>query len=554
MRTSKYLLYTIKEKLINTDIISYKLMLKSGMIRKLNSGFYVWLPLGLKILQNIKKIIREEMNKIDLFEIDMPIAQSADLWKKSNRFKKYGLELIKFYDRKNKLFILSPTNEEIISKIVNNEINSYKKLPIKFFQIKTKFRDEIRPSFGVIRAREFIMKDAYSFHNNYNCLKKTYNNIYKTYIKILKKLGLFIIIKKAKSNKIGGNISHEFYILSKNNITNSFFNNKFNNIKIKKLLIINKKFYIEKLRKLKISNIIKINKKLKLFIKNIIKIIIIKSNIKKKYIAFFLPKNYKLNIFKIYKLNNINKPIIYLTKKEINNLFKKKKYSIKFLFSNINIIANYNIIKMKNFSIKFEQKNIFYYGLNWGVDLPIPYIADFNNYKNKNLFIKNNLFIKQSIEVAHIFQIGTKYSKIINKCSFNKNINMGCYGIGITRLIASIIEQNYNKNGIVWSNELAPFKILLLPINYYKFKIVNIITENIYSNLYKKKINFILDDRKIQIGSIFNDIELIGIPNLIIISNKNCKWGFIEYQNRYNNKTIFIKKEYIIKFLINKIK
>ncbi|WMC20344.1 MAG: proline--tRNA ligase [Enterobacteriaceae bacterium PSpyr] len=545
MRTSNYNLYTIKDISFNSDIISYKLMLKSGMIRKLNSGFYVWLPIGLIILKNIIKLIKKEMNKINFLEINMPIAQSANLWKKSKRLKKYGLELIKFYDRKKKLFILSPTNEEIISKIISNEITSYKQLPLKFFQIKTKFRDEIRPNLGVIRSREFIMKDAYSFHNSKKCLKKIYNNIYKTYIKIFKKLGLFFNIIKANSGEIGGKLSHEFHILIKKKKNNNYYLNKNNNIN-------KKKKNIEKNRQIFFFNILnkKINNKLKLLNKNLIKIIIV--NFKNKNIILLIPKNSKINIYKIYKLNNICKPFNFLSKNKIKKLLIKNFNSIKYLFLNFTIIADYSILKMKNFLIKFNNIKAFLINLNWIKNLKLFYLADLLNYSKKKNII-NNLYINKSIEVGHIFKIGNKYSKIINKCNFKKNIHMGCYGIGITRLIAAIIEQNYDKKGIIWTNKLAPFKVSILPINLYKYKIVNDITEKIYMNLFKKKINIILDDRKIQIGKMFNDIELIGIPHLIIISNKNCKNGFIEYKYRSNNKIIFLKKEYIINYILKKI-
>ncbi|WMC19157.1 MAG: proline--tRNA ligase [Enterobacteriaceae bacterium PSpicST1] len=555
MRTSKYLFYTTKEDPINTKLISHKLMIKSGMIRKLSSGIYFWLPIGLKVLKNIKKIIRKEINKIKLFEINIPIIQSANLWKKSKRFKKYGLELIKFYNRKKKLFILSPTNEEIINKVIINEINSYKQLPIMFYQIKTKFRDEIRPNLGIIKTIEFIMKDAYSFHNSIKCLKNTYNVIYKTYIKIFKKLNIFFYTIKAKSDSIGGNISHEFYSLFKNYKNKNFFLNNFNNInniKVIKLIVINNKYYIEKPRILNFLNFNKITKKKKIFNIKIIKIIFIKS-INNKLIALLFHEKCKLNIFKIYKLKNICKPLKYVFIKKINNLFKINFNSIKSFFSNINIIVDYNIIKIKHFVIKFIKNIFFIINLNWNKILLLLYIADLNNFKKKiiNFNNKKYLFIKQNIEIGHIFQIGNKYSKINNKCNFKKNINMGCYGIGITRLIAAIIEQNYDKKGIIWPINIAPFKISIIPINFHNFKIVKNISNYIYNNLFKKKIDVLLDDRREQIGVIFNDNEIIGIPHLIIINKKNCKNGFIEYKDRNSILKKIIKIKYINNFLLN---
>ncbi|BFI91140.1 proline--tRNA ligase [Enterobacterales bacterium endosymbiont of Anomoneura mori] len=570
MFISKYLLSTMKNKPINTETISHELMLKTGMIRKLFSGSYAWLPTGIKVLKKIKKIICEEMNKIEALEINIPIMQSANLWKKSKRFKNFGLELIKLYDRKNKLFILSPTNEEIINKILKNEINSYKQLPIKFYQIKTKFRDEIRPRFGIIRTKEFIMKDAYSFHENYKCLKKTYNNILNTYIKIFKRIGLIFCILKADTGQIGGNLSHEFYILSKNGEKKIIFCNKFNsvsninNIKIIKPNILNTIFYIEKKRILNFLNNFKINKIIKNFNipkKKIVKIILLKSNIKNKLTALLIREDHNLNIIKILKFKNIYKPLIFIKEEEVNNLLKKNNNSIKSFFKNIDIIVDYSVIVIKNFIIKFNKNKKIFFGVNFKRDLPLIKIDDLRNfnYEEFNKKYKKKLIIKKGIEIGHIFQIGTKYSniiknKIVNKFGLEKKINMGCYGIGITRLVAAIIEQNYDKKGIIWSNEIAPFQISILPINFHKNKNVKNITYKIYKKLYNKKIDVIIDDRNEQLGVMFKDTELIGIPHILIINDKICKNGFIEYKNRIKQKTIFLKLDYINNFLLNILK
>ncbi|XAJ75570.1 aminoacyl--tRNA ligase-related protein [Buchnera aphidicola (Periphyllus koelreuteriae)] len=395
MRKKKYNLYTKKEISHNIKKISHQLMIRSGMIEKSSCGIYTWLPTGMRVLKNIKKIIRKEMNKNNSLEICMPILQSKKLWKKSNRIKLYGKELFKIKDRNNKTMILSPTHEEIITNLIKNKIHSYKELPIILYQIQTKFRDEIRPKEGILRAREFIMKDAYSFHKNKKSLNKAYNKILKSYIKIFNIMNLKTKIKKVNNGIIGGNISHEFHV------------------KYTKL---------------------------------------IKNNIKKR----------------------------------------KKKY-------------------------------------------------------------------KKSIEIGHIFQLNTTYSKMFNafiktKKKENKTIEMGCYGIGISRLIGAIIENNCDKNGIIWPISIAPFKVSIIPINIKKYKNVKKIAEKIYSKFKQNKIEVFYYDTPEQPGKMFAETDLIGFPYKIIISQKNISKKCVELQNRKTQSKKNIKIKNILKVFIKKIK
>ncbi|WP_343184187.1 aminoacyl--tRNA ligase-related protein [Buchnera aphidicola (Ceratovacuna keduensis)] len=515
MRTSKYLFFVRRKKNEKKTNIN-ELMLQSGLIRKISSGIYVFLPLGVRIIRKIEKIVRKEMEKNNAIEIIMPILQPLSLWKKSGREKIFGNELFKVLDRKKKFFILSPTHEEISTYIFSKEIKSYKKLPIIFYQIQTKYRDEIRPKSGTIRCKEFIMKDAYSFHIKNKSMKKTYLKIYNSYINIFNSLKIKFYIIKTESKKMGGNISHEFHSISNSGENYILISNK-NNIA--------KKIYIKKIIKKNKNINIKTKKK-----NNFVKIFLIKSYKNKNYILAIIHKNCILDIKKIknyYKDNTIKLK----KKKKLKNIFKKKN----------SIIIDSQILKMKSFYI--------YKKVNKTKKIKI--------HKNdKNILLREKYKIKKSIEIAHIFQIGKKYSNKINffvedKKKNKKIIKMGCYGIGISRLIPSIIEQNYDKNGIIWPSKISPFKVIILPINKYKETKVNKVSEKIYKKLKKNNIEVIIEDRVISPGKMFFESELIGITHIIIINKKNLKNKCIEYKNRISNikKLISIKK---IKKMIKK--
>ncbi|QCI27164.1 proline--tRNA ligase [Buchnera aphidicola] len=561
MRTSKYLLYTLKKIPDHIESTSHQLMLKSGLIRQSNSGIYTWLPNGLKVLKNIKKIIRTEMDIVGANEICFPIMQSDELWKKSNRFKQYGKELIKLYDRNNNCFILSPTYEEMVTDFIKQEIMSYKKLPITLYQIQTKFRDEIRPRFGITRTREFIMKDAYSFHENMDCLKKKYKKMRLIYEKIFKKMNINFYSVKAECGIIGGNYSHEFQALSKSGedkiIISYNKNKKINNINLlTKKFIENNFFYKKKIHVKKINNknkyeIKNICNNMK---KNIIKNFIMKINKNKNnyFIGCMIRGDHLLDINKIKKIKNLNlnnKNIIFATKSEIKNIFSKKKNNnLFFLIIDIHILYLKKIIPLNIINDKYFKFNIF--------------DQYFKNIKVDNIIINNNkkYKIKNCIEIGHIFQIGKKYSKIIDAKILNINgikkfIHMGCYGIGVTRLISTIIEQNHDKKGIIWPKNIAPFQLLIIPIKNNKCKKIQEISEYLYYKFKKKNIKVLLEDRNEQTGVIFSDANLIGIPNIIIINKNTIKNQTIEYQERKNiDKKIIIHINNIINFIIKKIK
>ncbi|AYN24813.1 proline--tRNA ligase [Buchnera aphidicola] len=568
MRASKYLFSTLKETPHNAKIISHQLMLKSGMIRKLSSGIYIWLPTGIKVLKKIEDIIRNEMKKIHALELLMPIIQPEKLWQDSGRLNIYGEELLQFYDRRNQKFILGPTNEEVITNFIRNEIHSYKDLPLTIYQIQTKFRDEIRPRFGIIRSREFIMKDAYSFHISKYCLEKTYNDFYQSYINIFNKIKIQFRAVNADSGSMGGNVSHEFQALSENGEDEIVFSKNTSyasNINTAKSMeTIN--FFKEK-NKI-VSNQIKSKKSIKSFnelkkpIKNLVKTILIRTKINNhsSLAALLIRKEHKLNLFKIEEIDIIEKPLSFVNEQETIELMGVKSKFLGPLGLKIPIFADISVYYMKDFTIGSNINEKFFINVNWNVDLPIPIIKDIRNITKKDLSPdgSKSLEIKKSIEIGHIFQLGKEYSKKMNvlvqeKNNNQKHIHMGCYGIGITRIIAALIEQNYDDSGIIWPDSIAPFQVVILPLNIKKCTKIKEVTENLYKNFKKEKIDVILDDRNERPGIMFNEIDLIGIPHQIIISPRHINENKIEYRERKNKKSILIKVKEITCFLKKKL-
>ncbi|WP_343190096.1 aminoacyl--tRNA ligase-related protein [Buchnera aphidicola (Astegopteryx bambusae)] len=516
MRTSKYLLFTNKKKYTN-DIDTNNLIIKSRLIKKISSGIYVFLPLGIRIIDKIKKIIKIEMEKQHAIEMLIPILQPSFLWENSGRKKIFGNELFKIIDRKKKFFILAPTNEEIITYILYKEIKSYKKFPIILYQINTKYRDEIRPKAGIIRCKEFIMKDAYSFHTENKSLKKVYFKMYNAYIKIFNHLNIKFYIVKTKSKKMGGKVSHEFHSKSKNgeNYILTIENYK-----------ISKKIIVKNILK---NNFSSKNQKTS----NFVKIFLMKSKKNKKNIIAIIQKKSILKIDKIKKYCNDN-TIKFEKKKNVKRFIKQIKDSKTFLKIRHKIIVDLSVLKLKNFYI--------YKKINKNKE---------NNFSDskKNMLIKKNFEINKSIEMAHIFQIGEKYSKknnffIKNKKKKNCFVKMGCYGIGITRLIPIIIEQNHDNNEIKWPTKISPFKIIILPINKQKNLEVHKTSENIYKTLKKNNIEVLIEDRIISPGKMFFESDLLGITHIIIVSEKYIKKNIVEYKNRILNikKLISVNK------------
>ncbi|QCI15923.1 proline--tRNA ligase [Buchnera aphidicola] len=570
MRTSQYLLLTLKNIPQDAKIISHQLMLRSGIIRKTSSGLYIWLPTGIRIINKIKKIIKKEMNALNALEISMPIMQSENLWEKTGRLNLYGEELLKLFDRHKNKFILGPTNEEIVTDFIRNEIHSYKNLPLIIYQIQKKFRDEIRPRFGIIRAREFTMKDAYSFHSNESCLQNTYNKFYNSYINIFNKIKLDFCIVNADSGSMGGSISHEFQsfsengedeiVFSKNKSYCSNMNTAESMETIDFLKKNNKNTVIQKTKNTK-KSIINIEKS-SVLLKNFIKTILVQTNIKNStsVAALLIRKDHELNLSKVEKIEILKKPLTFLNEQEIIKFIGVTKKFLGPLGLKIPIIADISTYKMKNFTIGANIKNHFFINANWGIDLPIPIIKDIRKVTNKDLSPNGigYLNIKKSIEIGHIFQLNQEYSKKMNafvqtKNGYKEHLYMGCYGIGITRIIAAVVEQNHDDKGIIWPDSIAPFSVVIIPIHMHKCIKIKKIAYTLYQELKKNKIDVILDDRHERPGIMFNEMDLIGIPHQIIISTCSINNNNIEYRTRKNKQTILVNITDAINFIIQKI-
>ncbi|AAZ40928.1 prolyl-tRNA synthetase [Candidatus Blochmanniella pennsylvanica str. BPEN] len=578
MRTSQYLLATLKEAPKNCKAISHQLMLRAGLIRQVSSGLYTWLPTGLRVLRKIENIIREEMSKIGAIEIAMPIVQPARLWKKSGRWTGYGTELLRFKNRNNQEFVLGPTHEEMVSEIICKETMLYKQFPLIVYQIHTKYRDEARPRSGVIRAREFIMKDGYSFHINQKSLQNTYNNMYQTYHTIFNRIGLNFCVVQAEPGKIGGALSHEFQAYSENgedsiavpmipdnNLIDFQLSNDVIPIKIQP------KTAVETMQLIAAPNIRSVEELINQFnlpIHQFVKTIIVRA--KNKHInndysllGLVIRADHQISLKKIAMIPQIHIPLSCIEPEEIQKITGAQPNLLGPINLSIPLIIDYNVAKMNDFVAGSNMSGKYFFGVNWNRDILFSKVADLhevlhhNSYTNK----KNILSIHNCIEIGHIFQLGqkylnlhTNYSQKNNEHKHNLSMEMGCYGIGITRIIAVIIEQNYDKNGILWPDVIAPFKLAIIPIDMYRSVNVRNIAEKIYTQLLSViGIDILIDDRKEYPGTMFADIDLIGIPHILIISDRSLANQEVEYKYRKKNKIEKIKLEMLIRYLIEKI-
>lgn len=585
MRVSQYLLATLKTAPKNCETISHQLMFRAGLIRQVSSGLYVWLPTGLRVLQKIKNIVREEMNKSGAIEISMPIVQPAKLWKKSGRWTEYGKELLRFKNRNNQNYVLSPTHEEMVSDIFYKEMVSYnQEFPLNVYQINTKYRDEIRPCFGIIRSREFIMKDGYSFHITQKSLQNTYNKMYNTYCDIFNRIALNFCVTQANPGKIGGTLSHEFQAYfrhKKHNVLTPIIISKENTnnihmlqpkILLQPIVVQSSVYYINTTRLIKIPyihSIKELTKKFNLPIQKIVKTIIVHAANRhtdiysQNFFGLVIRADHQLNRKKVEMIPQISIPLSFANTEEIYNLTGDPQPN---LLGSINLsiplIIDYNVAIMSNFIAGSNIHDKYFFGINWNQDLPLPKIADLYEKKYDCHLNINKISSNKFIEIGHIFQLGQKYSKIIyqnNNSNCNRYIkknsvlNMGCYGIGITRIVAAIIEQYHDKNGIIWPEIIAPFKIAIIPINMYHSINVRNTAEKIYKQLLSLiGTDILIDDRPEHPGKMFSDIDLIGIPHILIISDRNLRNQEIEYKQRKTGLILKIKINMLLQFLAKK--
>lgn len=571
MRTSQYLLSTLKETPADAEVISHQLMLRAGMIRKLASGLYTWLPTGVRVLKKVENIVREEMNNAGAIEVSMPVVQPADLWQESGRWEQYGPELLRFVDRGERPFVLGPTHEEVITDLIRGEINSYKQLPLNFFQIQTKFRDEVRPRFGVMRAREFLMKDAYSFHTTQESLQETYDAMYAAYSKIFERMDLNFRAVLADTGSIGGSASHEFQVLAESGEDDIVFSTGSDyaaNIEFAEALPPSepRATATEELRIIDTPNaktIAELVEQFKLPIEKTVKTLLVHAHEESghKLVALLVRGDHELNEIKAEKLPQVAKPLTFATEEEIRAAIGAGPGSLGPVNLQLPVVADRSVAVMSDFGAGANIDDKHYFGINWERDLPLPHIADLRNVVEGDISPdgKGTLQIKRGIEVGHIFQLGTKYSEAMKATvqgedGRNQVMTMGCYGIGVSRVVAAAIEQNHDDRGISWPDAIAPFQVAILPMNMHKSFRVKELAEELYATLRSHGIDVILDDRKERPGVMFADMELIGVPHNIVIGDRNLDSEEVEYKNRRVGEKQMIKTNEIIDFLLSQIK
>lgn len=568
MRTSQYLLSTLKETPTDAEVVSHQLMLRAGMIRKLAAGLYTWLPTGVRVLKKVENIVREEMNKSGAIEVVMPVVQPADLWQESQRWEQYGPELLRFTDRGDRPFVLGPTHEEVITDLARRELSSYKQLPINLYQIQTKFRDEVRPRFGVMRSREFIMKDGYSFHLDRESLQQTYDVMHQTYCNIFNRLGLDFRPVQADNGSIGGNGSHEFQVLADSGEDDIVFSTESDyaaNIEMAEAVALGERqAATEELRIVDTPNaktIATLVEQFNLPIEKTVKTLIVKGAEEGKLVALLVRGDHELNEVKAEKLPQVASPLTFATEEEIRAAVGAGPGSLGPLNLPLEIVIDRTVANMSDFGAGANIDGKHYFGINWDRDLPTPQIADIRNVVegDPSPCGKGTLLIKRGIEVGHIFQLGKKYSEAMKATVQGEDgkpqtMMMGCYGIGITRVVAAAIEQSHDERGIIWSDTLAPFQVAIVPMNMHKSTAVQQYAEELYQTLLAQGIEVLFDDRKERPGVMFADMELIGIPHMIVIGEKNLEKGEIEYKSRRSGEKQMIDKQQLVKFITEKLK
>ncbi|SMG66016.1 prolyl-tRNA synthetase [methanotrophic bacterial endosymbiont of Bathymodiolus sp.] len=564
MRTSQFPLSTVKETPADAEIASHKLMIRAGLIRKLASGLYTWLPLGLRVLRKVEQITRQEMQKAGALEVLMPALQPAELWHETGRWEKYGPELARLKDRHDRDFCLGPTHEEIITDLARNELKSYKQLPITYYQVQTKFRDEIRPRFGIMRSREFIMKDAYSFHLSNESLQQTYDVMFLAYTNIFSGLGLNFRAVMADSGSIGGAVSHEFHVLAgsgEDAIAISSDSDYAANVEKAEAMMPTTARTVASQQLTLVDtpeqhSIEDVAQFLNVSEQQCLKTLVVRGE-DNTLIALLLRGDHELNEIKVEKITGIISPLEFASDEEVFNACQCKPGSIGPIGLQIRVIVDRSASVLSDFVCGANQQGKHYTGTNWERDLPLPAeIADLRSVVAGDASPdgKGTLSIVRGIEVGHIFQLGTTYSKamnanVINEAGKSETMTMGCYGIGISRIVAAAVEQSHDDNGIIWPNKLAPFEVALCPMNMHKSERLRTAANKLYQELSDAGIDVLFDDRKVRAGFMFSDMELIGIPHRIVIGDRGLDSNTVEYRARTDSKNQDIALDNIVAYL-----
>ena len=568
MRTSQFLLATLRETPNDAEVVSHQLMLRAGMIRKLASGLYTWLPLGLRVLRKVEAIVREEMNRSGAQEVLMPAVQPAELWQESGRWEKMGDEMLRLKDRHERDFCFGPTHEEVITDLIRGEIRSYKQLPANFYQIQTKFRDERRPRFGVMRAREFLMKDAYSFHVDQASLQETYDVMYATYSRIFSRLGLEFRAVLADTGAIGGSASHEFHVLADSGEDLIAFSTESDyaaNIELAEALAPagerpKPASIMEPEATPNQHSIEEVSAFLKVPASQVIKTLLVQGVEPGSVVALVLRGDHELNEIKAEKLDQVASPVVFATPEQVKAVAGCEPGSVGPVGLKCPVFVDRSAAHVADFVCGANENGKHFTGVNWGRDLPEGIVVDIRNVVegDPSPCGKGTLQIKRGIEVGHIFQLGRKYSDAMKALVQDEGgkavvMTMGCYGIGVSRVVASAIEQNHDERGIIWPQSIAPFQIALLPLNAHKSQRLREAAEALYAELQAAGYEVLMDDRRERPGVMFADMELMGIPHRIVFSEKGLDNGEVEYKGRRDTENQYIPLAQIADFIKGKL-
>jgi prolyl-tRNA synthetase len=558
VKTSKFFLSTQKESPAEAELVSHRLMLRAGIIRRVAAGIYTWLPLGMRVVQKVAGIIREEMNRAGALELAMPVVQPGELWQESGRWQAYGPELLRFRDRHEREFVIQPTSEEVVTELARAELKSYRRLPVHFYQIQTKFRDERRPRFGIMRAREFIMKDGYSFHADHADLEREYRNMHETYTRIFTRLGLRFRAVAADTGAIGGTGSHEFHVLADSGedaIAFSPDSDYAANVELAEAITAEKrKAPTQAMQKVSTpgkTTCEQVAQLLKLGLQQTVKAVAVMHE--EDFYLLLIRGDHALNEIKTQKLVGAFR---FATDGEIQQFLGCKAGYIGPVGASAKVIADRAVSAMSDFVCGANEEGFHLSGVNWGRDLPEPRVADIRNVVagDPSPDGRGRLEIARGIEVGHIFQLRTKYSESM-KATFlaqdgtARAFEMGCYGIGVTRIVAAAIEQNHDARGIVFPAPIAPFQACLVPIGYHKSPQVRDAAERLYGEMLQAGIDVLMEDREERPGVLFADMELVGIPHRVVLSERGLAAGNAEYKGRRDDKPQDLKLDAAVDFL-----
>jgi prolyl-tRNA synthetase len=564
MRTSNFLIATQKETPTDAEVISHQLMLRAGLIRKLASGLYTWLPLGLRVLRKVEAIVREEMDKSGAQELSMPVMQPAELWQESGRWEQYGPELLRIRDRHERDFCLGPTHEEVITDLVRNEIKSYKQLPANFYQIQTKVRDEIRPRFGIMRSREFLMKDAYSFHATQESLEQTYQVMHQTYSNIFTRLALEFRPVIADTGSIGGSTSHEFHVLANSGEDDIAFSDTGSyaaNVEMAEAISPAggrpaPTAELQEVATPGVKSIEQLADFLGVDPANTVKTLLVAGEKEGEVVALVLRGYHQLNPIKVEKLEGVGSPLRMATEEETLAACGAGFGSLGPVGLDLHTIVDRSAACLADFSCGANRDGFHYTGANWERDCPAGRVEDLRRVEEGDPSPdgRGTLQIKRGIEVGHIFQLGTKYSeamsaRVLDENGRNVTMIMGCYGIGVSRIVAAAIEQNHDESGIIWPASMAPFQIAIIPLNMHKSPEVARCADELYEALSAAGVEVLMDDRNERPGVKFADMELIGIPHRIVVGDRALADNNIEYKGRRAEESQLVPRADIVDFL-----